>query len=156
MQTQKIERILVPVDFSDCSRSAMEFAVYLANAFNAQIDVLHVWRPPELAGEEVQVFNRGMQGTSLKSYMEEQANIALAAFLKEASKEPRVNPKPRLESGDPAETICKIAGDGKYNLIVMGTHGRTGLSLVFLGSVAEKVVRMAPCPVTTYRVPDKS
>lgn len=156
MAKQKIERILVPVDFSACSRSAVDYAVFLANTFNANIDVLHVWRPPELAGDEVQVFNRQMQGTSLKTYMEEQANTALSTFLKDVAQDSHVGKRPRLEAGDPAETIAKVAQEGAYDLIVMGTHGRTGLSHVFLGSVAEKVVRLAPCPVMTHRMTEQA
>jgi nucleotide-binding universal stress UspA family protein len=60
-----------------------------------------------------------------------------------------------LESGEPAHVIAKVAAEGKYDLIVMGTHGRTGLSHMMVGSVAEKVVRLAPCPVLTYRTPSE-
>ena len=146
----KIQRILVPVDFSETSKRALEYADLFVKSFDAKLDVLHVWRPSEYAGDEMVVLTRSEPELTLSTYLRNHADQQLTAFLKEVP-----HSKQLLEAGEPAHVIAKVAGEGGYDLIIMGTHGRTGLSHMMMGSVAEKVVRLAPCPVLTYRAPEK-
>lgn len=146
----KIQRILVPVDFSETSKRALEYAYLFVKSFDAKLDVLHVWRPSEYAGDEMVVLTRSEPELTLSTYLRNHADQQLTAFLKDVP-----HAKQMLEAGDPAHVIAKVAGEGGYDLIIMGTHGRTGLSHLMMGSVAEKVVRLAPCPVLTYRAPEK-
>lgn len=144
----KLQRILVPVDFSETSKRALDYAHFIANRFDAKLDVLHVWRPAEYAGDQMVMLTRSEPELTLSTFLRNHADQQLSAFLKDVPHSKQV-----LESGDPAHVIAKVAGEGGYDLIVMGTHGRTGLSHVMMGSVAEKVVRLSPCPVLTWRTP---
>ncbi|MCY1083733.1 universal stress protein [Archangium lansingense] len=144
----KIQRILVPVDFSETSRKALEYAYQFAQRFDAKLDVLHVWRPSEYAGDEMVVMTRSEPELTLSTFLRNHADQQLTAFLKDVP-----HSKQLLEAGDPARVIARVAGEGGYELLIMGTHGRTGMSHLLLGSVAEKVVRLAPCPVLTFRTP---
>ncbi|HEX8438477.1 universal stress protein [Archangium sp.] len=143
-----IQRILVPVDFSETSKRALDYAYLFANRFDAKLDVLHVWRPSEYAGDEMVVMTRSEPELTLSTYLRNHADQQLSAFLEGVPHSQQM-----LESGEPALVIAKVAAEGKYDLVIMGTHGRTGLSHMMVGSVAEKVVRLAPCPVLTYRTP---
>jgi nucleotide-binding universal stress UspA family protein len=143
----KVQRILVPVDFSEPSKKALEYALYFANRFDAKIDVLHVWKPAEYAGDAMVTLTRSEPELTLSTFLRNHADRQLTAFLQDVPHSNRM-----LESGDPAQVIARVARESGYDLIVMGTHGRTGLSHMMVGSVAEKVVRLAPCPVLTYRV----
>jgi universal stress protein A len=146
-------RVLVPIDFSPCSEAALAHATEIARRFGAVIDVLHAWEPPRLSAPESSLgivnpdahsilveFEHTRHGASMKSIL---------ALLEECGID---DVRGRLEPGEPSETILRVAREGYYDLIVMGTHGRTGLAHLFLGSVAERVVRRAPCPVLTIRV----
>jgi nucleotide-binding universal stress UspA family protein len=145
----KVQRILVPVDFSETSKKALEYAQYFAHRFDAKLDVLHVWKPSEYAGDAMVRLTRSEPELTLSTFLRNHADRQLSVFLQDVPHSNRM-----LESGEPAQVIAKVAGEGAYDLIVMGTHGRTGLSHVMMGSVAEKVVRLAACPVLTYRVPE--
>jgi nucleotide-binding universal stress UspA family protein len=143
-----VKRILVPVDFSECSHAAVEWATLLALRFDAAVDVLHVWSvsvleswtPYEPDGVDRHLIHleQAEAGNSMKEILTrlEQAGVPAHG---------------RVDSGDPLHTILRVAADGEYDVIVMGTHGRTGLTHLLLGSVAESVVRRAPCPVLTIR-----
>jgi nucleotide-binding universal stress UspA family protein len=146
-----IHRILVPVDFSECSRAALEAAALLAQRLGASIDVLHVWETPHYVGPEFLIREPGETGHPLQEAALTQAETEMDEFLSQFRQ--REEFRVRLESGKPYETIIKLAGDGHFDAIVMGTHGRSGLRHLVLGSVAEKVVRTAPCPVMTIREP---
>lgn len=142
----KIERILVPVDFSDPSRQALGYAAFLAHNFRAKLDVLHVWRISEYTGDDMVLLTRSEPELTLSTSLRAQADKLLSDFLVDVPYNERL-----LVEGEPAAAITEVAREGNYDLVVMGTHGRTGLSHALVGSVAEKVVRMAPCPVTTFR-----
>ena len=145
----KVQRILVPVDFSEPSKKSLEYANYFAQRFDAKIDVLHVWRPTEYTGDAMVTLTRSEPELTLSTFLRNHADQQLTAFLTDMPHANRM-----LESGDPAQVIARVAREGGYDLVVMGTHGRTGFSHMMMGSVAEKVVRLAPCPVLTYRVPE--
>ena len=139
------KRILVPVDFSPCSRAALEYSYLLAEQFAATLDVVHSWAAPQYIGPDMAIF--GEPGATLWEYARAAASKEMEQFLAPFQERARVKIDSRLEQGEPHGTILNIANAGKFDMIVMGTHGRTGLSRVFLGSIAERVVRHSRCPV---------
>jgi universal stress protein A len=147
--TARIERILVPVDFSPCSDAALSYATFLAARFGASIDVLHVWEPPARVEpwlpEEV---DRVMQESR------DTLRAELGRLVEPFRKHARLCD--RLVADSPVQGILREAEAGHYDVIVIGTHGRTGLTRVLLGSVAEAVLRRAPCPVVTVRLPARA
>jgi nucleotide-binding universal stress UspA family protein len=147
-----IKRILVPMDFSSHAERALEYAVEMAKPFKAEVAVVHVFEPiyyaaPDLAGA----------GPALGAIIDEQQKSARAQLqrLEARYAKRRVALRGFLQTGPPAPAIGDTAKRFKADLIVMGTHGRTGLAHVLLGSVAEQVVRTAPCPVLTLRAATK-
>lgn len=149
-----VQKILVPVDLSPCSSHALAEARQFADAFGASIDLLYVWSAPALVAPEAVVTGIGINEQPLFEWVRHNANEQLARFQASAEHEGINVQQSICESGDPATSIVEHATSGKYDLVVMGTHGRTGLSHVLLGSVTEKVVRRAPCPVLTVRAAD--
>jgi universal stress protein A len=149
---QTFKRILVPVDFSPCSRLALEHASVLANSLNATIDLLHVWQPPPVVAPEAMI-GTSSNNPGLVQIAKQQAEAAMGDFVKRARDAGTRIEGARVEPGDPARTIVDEAERGNYDLIAMGTHGRTGLAHLLLGSVAEKVVRRSSRPVMTVREP---
>jgi universal stress protein A len=140
-------RILHPTDFSRASAPALRRAVALARACRALLVLLHVMTPPSpFIGE----------GTPPSSYADllivarRSARRRLAAALARVRRE-RVRAQAIFAEGLPADEILRAARRARADLIVMGTHGRTGVSRVFMGSVAERVVRESRCPVLTVR-----
>jgi len=139
---KKIKRIVVPVDFTGFSRRAAEYAVMLARQFKAGIVLVHVIEPFTYdINESMWVVDHF---TALKTIAER-----LLAQQQQALKRKGVTVRTALRQGRPPFEIVDEARKRKADLIVMGTHGRTGLEHVVLGSVAERVVRLAPCPVVT-------
>ena len=138
-----LRKILVPHDFSDTSEAAVRYAIALAHNFNAQLLLLHV--SDKATFEMATEFPLGLDGT-LEDAVRER-------LLKILTPREQIEFKPTFEfrSGSPAAEIVKYAKEGDVDLIVMGTHGRGFVAHVVLGSVAEKVVRTAPCPVLTVR-----
>jgi nucleotide-binding universal stress UspA family protein len=149
-----LRRILVPVDFSPCSKAAVSYACFLAERFDAAVDVLHVWQTPDYTSPEQLVQVPGETQHTLASLARRKAEVAMEGFL--ADLKTPVKLASRFESGDAYSTILNFAVEGWYDLVVMGTHGRTGLSHLVMGSVAEKVARSAPCPVLSVRAPERS
>ncbi len=145
-----MRRILVPVDFSACSRAALEHAAMLAKSFNATIDLLYVWEAPAFVAPEAMVGAAGTTQT-LAQLASDQAEVAMREFAAQAREAGIEIAATRVEQGDPAHTIVELAERENYDLIAMGTHGRSGFAHFLLGSVAEKVVRRAARPVLTVR-----
>ncbi|HEU4731693.1 MAG TPA: universal stress protein [Kofleriaceae bacterium] len=137
-------KILCPVDFSAGSREALRVAAGLARESGAALVLTHIWQAP-LVGE----FQ--FAPLSIKNIVEsEQAELTTWIGLAKELGAPNVDA--RFLTGAPWDQIVKIAHDEPdLDLIVMGTHGRTGIKHVLLGSVAEKVVRHAPCTVLVVR-----
>jgi nucleotide-binding universal stress UspA family protein len=140
-----IKKILVPLDFSDCSKKALRYAVALARQFGAELVCLHVVEIPYGAGEagmvvEMQTFRKNLQAESRR---------ALAELVE--AEAPDVTAMSRLRSGAPHHEIALAAQELEADLIVISTHGRTGLGRFFLGGTTERVVRHAPCPVLVVR-----
>lgn len=140
MESSEVRSILVPVDFSECSKRALERAVELADRyFKATIDVLHVWdnssRPARGAEREAQ------EVEALKDMERFMADVAHRGSVKIQ----------RLHAiGAPVSKILEATRKKPYDLIVMGTRGRRKTDRDSIGSVAERVVGRAPCPVLTY------
>jgi nucleotide-binding universal stress UspA family protein len=149
-----IARILVPVDYSSCSRVALRFAAELGRPFGASLDVVHVWDRPSYVSDVVLTRSDPLSPKSLIVLIEENARRDLDEFLTSAELPAGTALVSRLAAGDPASALLHELKVGSYDLAVIGTHGRTGLSHILLGSVAEKLVRLSPVPVLT--VPDES
>lgn len=142
-------RVLVPVDFSECSKRALRFAYDLAQAVGASIEVVHVWQPPSFVSPDLLVFDPEAESVSLRDWVRAEAHRAMGSFMDEMRAPDGVSVEPRLEHGDPAETIERLIEETQPDLVVMGTHGRTGVARLLAGSVAERTVRLATCPVLT-------
>jgi nucleotide-binding universal stress UspA family protein len=143
------KRLLVPVDFSVCSRNAFIHALKVTTHFGGQIDVMTAYDVPAYLSPEAMLVV-GQVSASWLDYAEKWAGGALAAFVAETARTLRVD-RQIVMPGPAATAILRLADETPYDLIVMGTHGRTGFSRVVLGSVAERVLRAAPCPVLTLR-----
>ena len=143
----QIAHILVPVDFSPCSKAALEYAGALADRLEAAVDVLHVWSIPAMVMPELLVLVPGGQPESLQQFAEKQVGKHLDELVGSVTTKTPV--RRRVELGDPAGTIVRLASKDGYDLIVMGTHGRQGIQHLLAGSVAEKVVRSSSVPVVT-------
>lgn len=143
-------KILVPVDFSDSSAEALKYARMLAEKLGSQLDVLHAYDVPTFIPPHVVVM-MGEVDAPLTEHAERHATEQLDEFLARHGipKDAAVGRK--ILMGPPAMTVLEAAEDGQYDLVVMGTHGRTGLPRLVMGSTAEKVVRGCPCPVLTVR-----
>lgn len=138
-------QILVPTDFSNGSRLAVDYALELARRLGATVHLLHVVEDPSVAG----------------MFTEAYVDLALIRKERRCDARHRMNGllndlhgttiTDEIASGPVAQTIAGIAADRGADFIVMGTHGRTGLAHVLVGSVAEQVIRIAGCPVLTVR-----
>jgi len=137
MKTIAIRRILVPVDLSSCSRAALEFALSLGVTLGASLEVLFVHQPEH--GKPVGTKESNATRQELHRFVETVQGEAAVALAE------------RVELGDARERIVAIAESDGFDLIVLGTHGRTGRSRSLAGSVAESVVRTASRPVVTIR-----
>jgi len=142
----RLKRILVPIDFSDCSKKALQYAVPLAKQHQAAITLLYVVATPAYAAGEY----GGIDYTSLEAEARAGADEALAALVVDEIRG-EVPADTVVCSGSTAFEIIEAAKRLPADMIVVSTHGRTGLKHVLLGSVAENVVRHAPCPVLVVR-----
>lgn len=146
-----LRHILVPTDFSKSSQNALTYALAFAGKFGAEIHLLHVVQDialfiPEAVMPSVPISPPAEQFRAA-------AQSALERAIAEQAKS-GVTIHAEVCEGLSHQEIVRFARDKNIDLIVMGTHGHTGLAHVFMGSVAEKVVRRAPCPVLTVRHPE--
>jgi nucleotide-binding universal stress UspA family protein len=138
-----IRTVLHPTDFSDSSGHAFRVACSLARDYGARLVAVHVAPPPVIA------YGDGVFPGRAVVYEEE----ARDKLDKLQAPDPKVHVEPRLVEGDAAGEILRAAEETQCDVIVMGTHGRTGLGRLLMGSVAEQVLRKAPCLVLTVRTP---
>jgi nucleotide-binding universal stress UspA family protein len=138
-----VRTILHATDFSDHSNYAFRLACSLARDYGARLIVLHVAEPPVVIHPEGVV-------VPFPSDFKDQLWRELQLLQ---SDKPKVTVEPCLADGEVVPEILRVAGESRCDLILMGTHGRTGLSRLLMGSVAEQVVRKAPCPVLTVKLP---
>ena len=139
-----LKRILLPVDFSESSQLCLSTAVALARSNDAELFLLHVEEPQPVitAGGGVAAYPIPLPATE-----------ELEAQLKAIDPGENVRCSRHMVLGTASSEIVKFADESDIDMIVMGTHGRTGLSRLLMGSVAEAVVRKAPCPVLTLKQP---
>ncbi len=136
----QINKILVPFDFSERSEKSLRWAVGMAEKWQAHLLLFHVVSAPTPLMATEAFYDMAQ----LEADLQQDADRGIKEV---AAKEKTVNIETEVRVGEPFWDICRTAEEGEVDLIVMGSHGRTGLAHVLLGSVAERVVRHAPCPV---------
>ena len=144
------QSILVPVDYSEPSRRALELALSLDA--NAAVMVVHAWDRPAYVGEEVVAHPDGSRRT-LSELIRDNAERDMIEFLARVKTPPGKPFKHHLISGDPVTAIIAEASKPGYDVLVVGTNGRTGVTKLLLGSVTEKLIRLSPIPVLTVPPP---
>ncbi len=142
--------IVCAVDFSDSSRSALESAADIARRLGAKLTLLHVWRgPPASAGRASATVppaaSRDMEGELVRE---------LEGWRREAERIAGCQVEVAVCTGTPAAEVPRFAAEHHADLVVVGTHGRTGIERALLGSVAEAIVRHSPCSVLVARAQD--
>ena len=142
----RYRKICCPVDFSDPSRRAMREAADLARDFGAELTLLHV--APSVTAP---VAEAALAPPARHVEADADAPQLLAAWASEAEALAGRAVQTRLASGRPGPEIVRHAREGGFDLLVVGSHGHTGVRHLVLGSVAEEVVRTAPCPVLVVR-----
>ena len=142
------QRFLVPVDFSEDANQAVEYAIDLASKLGARVTLLHVIQPPPLGGGDMDVT---VPYTYIQN-LEAEVTNRMQAYLERVTAA-GLEGEIAVVHGVPFQEILETAKAQQVDLIIMGTQGRTGLQHVLMGSVAEKVVRLAPCPVLVVRQP---
>lgn len=141
----RVRQILVPIDFSECSKRALQYALPLAKEQGAALTLLYVI-PPVYGTGEYEVINYAQ----LEATMRHAAEEGMAKMVSDEIRD-EVPALTKVCVGSPAREIVEMARSLPADLVVISTHGRTGLKHVFLGSVAEHVVQRAPCPVLVVR-----
>ena len=148
-----IKTILVPTDFSPAADRALEYARNLADAFGASLHLLHVFENPFAAGAFMDMYTPA-PGDELER-IARQSREQLEALLTDEQKV-RYTPTFTARMGSPAQEILEYAREhGSIDLIVIGTSGRNRVARLVMGSVADRVVRTAPCPVLTVHPHDR-
>src|SRR5262245_60293465 len=135
-----LKTILHPTDFSKHSQHAFRLACSVAKDYGAALIVVHVDKPPD-----VNLYEGGVPILLPAGQYDPELEKELRRVVPPAGYNLRI--QHRLEMGDPADEILRVAEEAKCDLIVMGTHGRSGLGRLLMGSVAERVLRKASCPV---------
>ncbi len=144
-------RILVPVDLSDGSQALIDYAIQFAKPFNASLEIVHAWEPPQYVAPDLLVAAPGWNSQSLEKIAVDAASKELAELVARNTSTP-VPIQHRVIVGEASSTVLRAAEEGKHDLIVMGTHGRRGLPRLLMGSVAQKIVARAHCPVLTLHL----
>jgi universal stress protein A len=148
----ELKKVLVPTDFSANSEKALMYAVRLAQRNNSSLILFHVVQPPEFVRQLAQDYSYESNEAT-----REQCELAIRLSkeglekLSQAARGSNIKIETLQRLGVPYEEIVKIAKESEVDLIVIGTHGYTGLKHFLLGSTVERVVRVAPCPVLVVR-----
>ena len=143
----RLQHVLVPVDFSASAVKALHYGVSFAGQYGARVTVVHVVEPPMYPTElgyvpvEIESLNKAIRTTA-----EQKLRDLVRQHIA-----PGVRAEALVRMGHPYQEITQVAGELNVDLIVISTHGYTGLKHVLLGSTAERIVRHAPCPVLTVR-----
>lgn len=146
-----LERILAPIDFSEHSRKALDYAAQWAERFGAALEILYVWSPPHYFSPDLMLSVPGWSATNLEQQARDGAIKEMERFLRDFER-PTLMLKSTIDVGRPASSIVRVAEENRVDLIVMGTHGLTGIGRLLVGSVAQEVVAKAPCPVLTVKL----
>jgi universal stress protein A len=144
-----IRKILVPTDFSAHANEAIALASDLSRRYDAPLTLAFVYEPVSYALPDGLVMYAGPQLSELSARFDERLGDARKKALEAGA----VRVESRLLQGFIGNEITNLATEGGFDLIVMGTHGRRGFQRLLLGSIAERVVRTAPCPVLTVGLP---
>jgi nucleotide-binding universal stress UspA family protein len=147
----EIKKILVPIDFSDYSKNALKYAVNFANQFNSELTLIYVVEPviypPDFSMGQIAI-------PSVNAEWDLKAKEELEKLGKQEIPE-SVKVSIKIKTGKPFLEIIETAAEENTDLIIIATHGHSGVEHILFGSTAEKVVRKAPCPVLTLREPIK-
>ncbi|WP_242340587.1 MULTISPECIES: universal stress protein [Anaeromyxobacter] len=149
MPTAEWKRICCPIDFSDASRAAMEVAADLARRMGAELWLLHAYPVPGYTFPDGSV----VASPKMLQDLAEGAQRHLDEWRVSAEALGAPHVETAKEAGEPAAEIVAFARARGMDLLVLGTHGRTGIEHALMGSIAERVVRRAHCPVLTVRPP---
>ncbi|RJO64808.1 MAG: universal stress protein [Myxococcales bacterium] len=148
-----VARILVGIDFSEYSREAARYAIFFAQKLGASMTVVHICDARAYVGSGFAPFHLA----TLRQYVSQQQAIEvshleeLKTFVEELPHE-NVSIDYVVCTGAPAAELIRIAAEQKADLIIVGTHGRTGLTGMLIGSTTEKIVRKSKCPVLTIKL----
>jgi nucleotide-binding universal stress UspA family protein len=141
-----VQHVLAPVDFSDCSLEALEYAVQVAKQLKATVTILHVLEPVSYGLDLTLIHTSERERT--RARLEAQIDALVHAIALEGLTVQRA-----IRGGTPGDSVLHFIDENRCDLVVMGTHGRRGLSHLVNGSVAEAVLRRAACPVLTVKSP---
>ena len=143
----RLKRILVPIDFSEPSKKALSYAVPFAESFGARVDLIHVVEPTYYPAEMTYMSG---EMANLEVVVEKNARLQLETLAGEVIPN-QFRGEITIHTGVPFKEIAGTAKELESDLIIISTHGYTGLKHLFMGSTTERVVRIAPCPVLTVR-----
>jgi universal stress protein A len=155
---KRVRRILLPSDFSDSAATAGEFAADLALRYDAGIDVVHVFKgaqdiEPFVDWLELDDTGQGSRASVMGDFLRQHAKPRLTAVLQKLVEFGVPQVRGRLLAGNPSRIIVDLASNGEYQLIVMASHGGSGLTDALIGSCVERVVRRSPVPVLVVPIP---
>lgn len=142
-----LKHILCPTDFSECAQHALNYATAFAELYGAELHLLHVMETPVYSSMDYPI------SPEISESINEVRREKLEQTLEEVRRR-HLEVRGRIIEGAPFYEIISYAKECGIDLIVIGTHGRTGLAHMLIGSVAEKVVRKSPCPVLTVKHPE--
>lgn len=145
----RLKKILVPTDFSATSKEALKYAISLATEYGAEMTIMHVINE-QLFTESLNL-PRVMSLQSLEKELAKEAEHQMEDFFKDVLGMDDIDYKKIVLKGKPFIQIIQYSRENDIDLIVIGTHGRSGLEHIIFGSTAEKVVRKAPCPVLSVK-----
>jgi len=151
-----IRRILIPIDYSEHSKAALAYGADLALGFGASLDIIHVWDRPTYMTDAVMVQRPGEAHKPIGELIRENAQKDMNEYMAGITLPDGVAIQTRLLSGEPASALIGELKKGQHDLVVLSTHGRTGLAHLLLGSIAEKLVRLSPVPVMTVPLRGRS
>jgi nucleotide-binding universal stress UspA family protein len=140
-----LKKILCPIDYSDCSKEALKYAVSFAMKDEAKLYLLHVINTHRFD----EYLDKIMEQINIDEIIKQLKTRLLECVPEEIRNDMKIEAS--VVQGIPFAEIISVVKKNKIDMIVMGTHGRTGIVHILIGSVAEKVVRKAPCPVLTVR-----
>lgn len=147
-----IKNIVVATDFGEPADVALTYGRNFARAFSATLHVVHVVNDLATAAPVSEI---PMDLTKVQAQIDAEARASLDGLITEDDQRTLKVTKTLLASSTPARAILDYATDARADVIIVGTHGRGGLAEFFLGSVAQKIVRSAPCPVLTVRAHER-
>jgi len=151
MDTKLFHRIVVPADFSRCSEEAWALAQRVAERLGSEVVLVHVFLVMSPYGD-VPIGHSDATGQAVENarkWVSEELEKMVAGARARG-----IKARPVMRTGMPHQEIVALATEERADIVIMGTHGRSGLSRVLLGNVAERVIHFAPCPVLTVRKPD--